>query len=1157
VFLFNLSLAEFMALFSAASAVVFALYLLDRSRRKVVVPTLRFWNEAARPVESTRRRRITQWPSLLLQLASIALLLLALSQLRIGSPDQSSRDHVVLLDTSSWMAASVDRVALMDQAKRLALAYAKAVPSTDRLMIVYTDTMSVPATAFEGDRRKIEAAIRKARPSTAALDLHQALDFARSAQERAARRGGEIVFAGAGRLLQNDGTSNFAIPPNLRVLSVEGTPDNAGIRKIGLRRSSSESDLWHVYVSMRNYGKAAQPVELALQFGGAPIGSRRLQINGGAEQEAAFEFRTRAAGILEARIRSRRDSFPGDDRATLELPSQPIVPVTVCSDDPNSLRPLLKAHASIEASFKSVAQCPPAVEEGIAIYDRFVPARLPGRAILIEPPSGRSPIPVRSIATGVRLDQWLNDHPLSRGLHTKDFQLDSARVFNPSKDDIRVAQSTAGPVIVARPGMVVFGFHPMRSSLRYELATPLLFANVIRWLVPESFRATELFASPTGNITVPLEVEGPVEVLAAEGSLPYSISGKNLRFFAGTPGTVRVRSGDREQVFSLTLPDVPEGLWEAPAGTRRGIPRAREIGSSSSDIWYWLALFGGLGLLIEWLLFSPAAVQLPARIASKIGKLAAAALLATAGNAQTRAPGNDSILRAELEAELHFLASDLFRGRLTGTPETLMSVQWIESRFKRLGLPPVAGNSHQQHYNLTWATLAAGNRMRISWGAAANEPRVLEDFSPLFFTPSASAKGKVTFAGYGIDAPALAWSDMRGPALQGRIALILEGEPAPDDPKSIFDGVVTSVHSDPLRKALNLQAKGAIGVLIVNPSQKRFAADSLSYWPEKPPHLKRYAITSWADELRIPVASISPAAAAKILGGGLTKLAGDSARDGGSVPVPVDAAEVELEIRVDKHVIDDVNVVAKIEGVDPTLTGEAIIISAHYDHNGAEGSQIYNGADDNGSGTVGLLEIAEAYAIAARGGHRPKRSVIFAAWGSEERCCGPLLGAWAWIRQPGWPIEKTAAVLNMDMIGRSEEVPEYGGARFRGLPVQTAASNATAVNIIGTSYSSDMKAAVTEANRTIDMNLRFRYDNNPSNLLRRSDQWPFLQSGVPALWFHSGLHPDYHTTFDRPERIDYGKVERIARLVHQLSWNLANQTGRPSMIPNRRVPPPD
>jgi Zn-dependent M28 family amino/carboxypeptidase len=167
------------------------------------------------------------------------------------------------------------------------------------------------------------------------------------------------------------------------------------------------------------------------------------------------------------------------------------------------------------------------------------------------------------------------------------------------------------------------------------------------------------------------------------------------------------------------------------------------------------------------------------------------------------------------------------------------------------------------------------------------------------------------------------------------------------------------------------------------------------------------------------------------------------------------------------------------------------------------------------------------------------------------------LGAWAWADNPPWPLEKTVAMLNMDMIGRSEEVPEGGGGRFRGLAVQTAASNANAINVIGTSFSPDLRAVVTAANSNFDLQLRFRYDNNPSNLLRRSDHWVFLNHGIPALWFHTGLHPDYHTIYDRPETIDYPKMERIARLVHQLGWDLAQGGQRPAILKPRPIPEPD
>jgi len=170
--------------------------------------------------------------------------------------------------------------------------------------------------------------------------------------------------------------------------------------------------------------------------------------------------------------------------------------------------------------------------------------------------------------------------------------------------------------------------------------------------------------------------------------------------------------------------------------------------------------------------------------------------------------------------------------------------------------------------------------------------------------------------------------------------------------------------------------------------------------------------------------------------------------------------------------------------------------------------------------------------------------VLFAAWNSEER---GLLGAWAYTEAPTKPLDKIVAVLNMDMLGRNEEVPPDGGGRFRGLQPQTAESNNNAVNIIGTSRSADMKAAADKANAATGLDLRYRYDNNISQLMRRSDHWPFLNRGVPGVWFHTGLHPDYHTPQDRPERINYDKMEKIARMIHQMSWDLANANGRPKL----------
>jgi Zn-dependent M28 family amino/carboxypeptidase len=174
--------------------------------------------------------------------------------------------------------------------------------------------------------------------------------------------------------------------------------------------------------------------------------------------------------------------------------------------------------------------------------------------------------------------------------------------------------------------------------------------------------------------------------------------------------------------------------------------------------------------------------------------------------------------------------------------------------------------------------------------------------------------------------------------------------------------------------------------------------------------------------------------------------------------------------------------------------------------------------------------------------------VLFASFNSEER---GLLGSWAFVENPPArvPLKDVVAVLNMDMIGRDEEVPESAGPKFRGLPPQTAESNRDAFTLLGSSRSRDLTAAIEKSNAAGGYGLKIKtgMDNNISNLLRRSDHWPFLQQGIPAVWFHTGLHPDYHTAGDRPEKIRYDKMERIARLVHQASWDLANAESRPKL----------
>src|SRR6185437_15237695 len=209
----NLSLGELIGLAGAISAGMIALYLLDRSKRGQMVATLRFWMAADVRTELKYRRRIQQPWSLLLQILSIVLLLIALAGPRWGGSEDSSRDHVVILDTSAWMGARTRQGTLIDEAKAQARAYIRALPRTDRVMIVRADALATPATAFESNRQVLDDAIRQSQPGASALNLEQALEFARRAQKLQSQRAGEIVFAGAGRV-PADQAALAPVPPN-------------------------------------------------------------------------------------------------------------------------------------------------------------------------------------------------------------------------------------------------------------------------------------------------------------------------------------------------------------------------------------------------------------------------------------------------------------------------------------------------------------------------------------------------------------------------------------------------------------------------------------------------------------------------------------------------------------------------------------------------------------------------------------------------------------------------------------------------------------------------------------------------------------------------------------------------------------------------------
>lgn len=618
MFFLNLSLAQFVGMFGAVAAVSVALYLLDRSRRRQVVSTLRFWVAAEQPAAAARRRRIQQPWSLLLQLAGMGLLLLAVAQLQLGTPALAGRDHVVILETSAWMSAKNGNRTLMDTARQRARQYVQALPGRDRVMLVRADALATPATSFEPDHKRVLAAIQASEPGATALNLDQALSFARHIQNQDGRRAGEIAFIGSGRTAERDAATAPQAPRNLRVIPIADAIENCGLRKIGVRRSNTDPDVWEIYVSAHNYGAAPHTVSLSLEFGTpqvagrVAIGSDQLTIKPRADSEATFEYKTAAAGILAVNL-SPHDAFPSDDHAELELPGQAMLTVTVYSREPDLLRPVLSATPRIAAVYRKPEEYRPG-DRGLVILDRFVPPQKPtADSVWIDPPVDGSPIPIRTTVQQALFTGWDPNHPVAAGLRTKDLKLEKASVFSVAPTDGRVGEVAAGPVIVARDGtpkIAVLGFHPALSAMRYELAAPLLFANLLRWVSPEMFRRVEISGASVGSVKLVMDQGAAdtdpknVKVTTEDGSaLPFTLHDRTLQFFAGAPGSVRVAAGDHEYLYSLTLPQLGDVKWEPPADVREGIPHFAAVLGSATDLWPWLAMLGAAALLAEWFLY--------------------------------------------------------------------------------------------------------------------------------------------------------------------------------------------------------------------------------------------------------------------------------------------------------------------------------------------------------------------------------------------------------------------------------------------------------------------------------------------------------------------------------------------------------------------------
>lgn len=614
MFFLNLTAGEFFTLFSALGAFITALYLLDRTRRKKVVSTLRFWTSALSANEQQARKWFREPWSLLLQLLTLLFLLLAVAQLQWGTRQRSGRDHVLLLDTSAWSAQYLRGETLLDKEKVVAQRYLSRLPSHDRVMLLRVDALTTPATPFTSDHKQLVASLLQSAPGFSAVNIAQALSFARQAQSWSGGHKGEIVYIGAG-LIQDEEDAARTVP-NLRMLNVDADREHCGILHIGVKRSEDDPKTWQAIVVVKNYGSERRATRLFARFATTLLATRVLHLNPGEETSNAFRFRASTPGQFIAQLQpvqnGAKEKLIAGTQAELHLPAAAVPKIAVFTNRPDVLAPLFGANRRLEVTFFKPSEYVANPSADLMLLDQIGPREEPRIASLwIAPPKEHSPLPVKAIVSNAVVKSWNSEAGLSSGLHAKETQIHNAEVFHTFEGDISVASTAEGPIVAVRqaneghPKTAVIGFDPLDGELKFEVTTPLLFASLMRWLSPEAFRASEITADPIGVGMITLDAAehlDSIHVTDENGSaLPFTIRHENLQFFVSHPAVVHVLSDDRERVVSLTLPDIAGVKWK-PAVAASGFPLPA-VSPNSVELWKWLALFACIASFIEWALF--------------------------------------------------------------------------------------------------------------------------------------------------------------------------------------------------------------------------------------------------------------------------------------------------------------------------------------------------------------------------------------------------------------------------------------------------------------------------------------------------------------------------------------------------------------------------
>ena len=466
--------------------------------------------------------------------------------------------------------------------------------------------------------------------------------------------------------------------------------------------------------------------------------------------------------------------------------------------------------------------------------------------------------------------------------------------------------------------------------------------------------------------------------------------------------------------------------------------------------------------------------------------------------------------------DVKYLASPALKGRATGSPELETAAGFIVGTFEEMGLKPVAGQGYLQDFPVTTdARLGTQNRFAFSENGRSTVLNCPRDFVPFNFSSAAKFGGTVVFAGYGITAPEFKYDDYAGLDVKGKLVMVLRHEPQENDEKSVFAGKLFTAHAQFVNKAANAKMHGAVGLILI---------DDRAAHPSEPWELVKFGSTSGPLDAGLAIVQVKEELVDpwfRDAGKSLEKIEADIDKDlkPESFAFP-DAIRVDAQVDIERVVKTVHNVVAYLPGE----TGEYVILGAHYDHLGMGGqyslvptvTAIHPGADDNASGTAGVIELARWFSKQPK----QKRGILFLAFAGEEM--GLLGSAW-YVAHPELPLDRAVAMINMDMIGRIREGKVYIG---------------------GAATGSGLRPMLEKV--TPKYPLKFDFSEGPES--SSSDHTSFITGQIPSLFFFSGLHTDYHKPSDTWDKIDAPDAARLLAMVAEVTDDLRSEEGRPQFV---------